>query len=94
MFEGTAICFDSEEAMLEKLSEDPSVFKGTVIIIRYEGPKVRHIIDNRNSVLLLSTCSKPLRDVRKRSEGNSDAGHDTLSIVGSCGPEIYLAYWC
>jgi dihydroxy-acid dehydratase len=25
--------------MLAKLSEDPSIFKGTVIVIRYEGPK-------------------------------------------------------
>uniref|UniRef100_A0A7S0WX69 dihydroxy-acid dehydratase n=1 Tax=Pyramimonas obovata TaxID=1411642 RepID=A0A7S0WX69_9CHLO len=39
LFQGTALCFDSEEEMLAKLSEDPSKFKGTVIVIRYEGPK-------------------------------------------------------
>jgi len=39
LFQGSALCFDSEEDMLAKLSENPSVFKGTVIVIRYEGPK-------------------------------------------------------
>eukprot|EP00242_Pyramimonas_sp_CCMP2087_P006793 CAMPEP_0198219388 /NCGR_PEP_ID=MMETSP1445-20131203/74065_1 /TAXON_ID=36898 /ORGANISM="Pyramimonas sp., Strain CCMP2087" /LENGTH=612 /DNA_ID=CAMNT_0043896779 /DNA_START=74 /DNA_END=1912 /DNA_ORIENTATION=+ len=39
LFQGSALCFDSEEDMLAKLSEDPSIFKGTVIVIRYEGPK-------------------------------------------------------
>ena len=38
-FEGTALCFDSEEDMLEALSADPSRFKGAVVVIRYEGPK-------------------------------------------------------
>jgi dihydroxy-acid dehydratase len=39
VFEGTAICFDSEEDMLAALSENTEQFKGTVIVIRYEGPK-------------------------------------------------------
>lgn len=38
-FEGKALCFDSEEEMLEALAKDPAAFKGTVIVIRYEGPK-------------------------------------------------------
>ncbi|GBF89576.1 dihydroxy-acid dehydratase [Raphidocelis subcapitata] len=38
-FEGKALCFDSEEDMLEALAADPSRFKGAVIVIRYEGPK-------------------------------------------------------
>ena len=38
-FQGTARVFDQEEAMLTALAEDPMSFKGTVIIIRYEGPK-------------------------------------------------------
>ena len=38
-FEGTALCFDAEEDMLEALAADPSKFKGTVVVIRYEGPK-------------------------------------------------------
>lgn len=38
-FEGPARCFDSEEDMLEALSKDPPSFKGSVIVIRYEGPK-------------------------------------------------------
>jgi dihydroxy-acid dehydratase len=38
-FEGKALCFDSEEDMLESLSEDPNRFRGTVVVIRYEGPK-------------------------------------------------------
>jgi dihydroxy-acid dehydratase len=37
-FEGTAICFDSEEDMLQAL-EDDKIKKGHVVIIRYEGPK-------------------------------------------------------
>ena len=37
-FEGTARCFDGEEAMLKAL-EDKRIQKGDVIIIRYEGPK-------------------------------------------------------
>jgi hypothetical protein len=36
-----ALCFDCEEDMLEALAKDPSKFKGTVVVIRYEGPKVR-----------------------------------------------------
>jgi dihydroxy-acid dehydratase len=39
IFEGKAICFDCEEDMLEALAKDPSVFKGAVVVIRYEGPK-------------------------------------------------------
>lgn len=38
-FKGFAKCYDSEEEMLEALSEDPNSFKGSVIVIRYEGPK-------------------------------------------------------
>lgn len=38
-FEGRALCFDCEEDMLEALAKDPSSFKGTVVVIRYEGPK-------------------------------------------------------
>lgn len=37
-FEGKAICFDSEEDMLQGL-EDGKIQKGHVIVIRYEGPK-------------------------------------------------------
>eukprot|EP00873_Tetraselmis_striata_P039895 jgi/Tetstr1/460159/TSEL_005475.t1 len=39
VFEGVARCFDSEEDMLAALEKDPPSFKGTVIVIRYEGPK-------------------------------------------------------
>jgi dihydroxy-acid dehydratase len=39
VFEGLALCFDSEEEMLARLAEDTQQFKGTVIVIRYEGPK-------------------------------------------------------
>lgn len=38
IFKGTAICFDSEEAMLLAL-EEKKIKKGHVIVIRYEGPK-------------------------------------------------------
>lgn len=38
-FTGTALCFDCEEDMIETLAKDPSIFKGTVVVIRYEGPK-------------------------------------------------------
>ena len=38
-FTGTALCFDCEEDMIEALGKDPSQFKGTVVVIRYEGPK-------------------------------------------------------
>jgi dihydroxy-acid dehydratase len=38
-FEGKALCFDCEEDMIEALGKDPSQFKGTVVVIRYEGPK-------------------------------------------------------
>ncbi len=36
---GFAKCYDSEELMLAALSEDPESFKGSVIVIKYEGPK-------------------------------------------------------
>lgn len=38
VFSGPALCFDGEEAMLKAL-EDGKIQKGSVIIIRYEGPK-------------------------------------------------------
>lgn len=39
MFEGPALCFEQEEAMLAALEKDPASFKGKVVVIRYEGPK-------------------------------------------------------
>ncbi|GJP50913.1 hypothetical protein CLOM_g10065 [Closterium sp. NIES-68] len=38
-FQGPALVFEGEEAMLEALSADPNSFKGTVVVIRGEGPK-------------------------------------------------------
>ncbi|KAH8933315.1 hypothetical protein BDL97_18G024100 [Sphagnum fallax] len=38
-FSGPARVFEGEEAMLSALSEDPQSLKGTVIVIRGEGPK-------------------------------------------------------
>eukprot|EP00250_Pteridium_aquilinum_P009790 c18938_g1_i1 orf=359-2212(-) len=38
-FSGPARVFEGEESMLNALSEDPQSFKGTVIVIRGEGPK-------------------------------------------------------
>ncbi|GAX72671.1 hypothetical protein CEUSTIGMA_g127.t1 [Chlamydomonas eustigma] len=38
-FRGKARVFDREEDMVEALSKDQASFKGTVIVIRYEGPK-------------------------------------------------------
>jgi dihydroxy-acid dehydratase len=38
-FKGFAKCYDSEEEMLEALAADSESFKGSVIVIRYEGPK-------------------------------------------------------
>jgi len=38
-FKGFAKVYDSEEAMLHALSMDAQSFKGSVIVIRYEGPK-------------------------------------------------------
>eukprot|EP00899_Mesostigma_viride_P010689 jgi/Mesvir1/19621/Mv09913-RA.1 len=39
LFKGFARVFDCEEDMLEALAKDPMSFKGSVIVIRYEGPK-------------------------------------------------------
>ena len=38
-FKGFAKVYDSEEEMLDALAEDADSFKGSVIVIRYEGPK-------------------------------------------------------
>lgn len=38
-FEGPALVFDQEEAMIEALEKDPESFRNKVIVIRYEGPK-------------------------------------------------------
>jgi dihydroxy-acid dehydratase len=38
-FAGPARCFDCEEDMLEALEQDPNSFKGSVVVIRYEGPQ-------------------------------------------------------
>ncbi|KAL6782587.1 AAD1 [Auxenochlorella protothecoides x Auxenochlorella symbiontica] len=39
LFEGPALCFEQEEAMLAALEADSAAFKGKVIVIRYEGPR-------------------------------------------------------
>ncbi|XP_077253020.1 dihydroxy-acid dehydratase, chloroplastic-like isoform X3 [Tasmannia lanceolata] len=38
-FSGPALVFEGEESMLEAISENPTIFKGKVIVIRGEGPK-------------------------------------------------------
>merc|ERR1719247_312827 len=38
-FSGPARCFDSEEDMMAAVAQDHESFKGSVIVIRYEGPK-------------------------------------------------------
>uniref|UniRef100_A0A2N9HBA6 dihydroxy-acid dehydratase n=1 Tax=Fagus sylvatica TaxID=28930 RepID=A0A2N9HBA6_FAGSY len=38
-FSGPALVFEGEESMLAAISEDPSSFKGKVVVIRGEGPK-------------------------------------------------------
>lgn len=38
-FEGPALCFEQEEAMLAALEKDPDSFRGCVVVIRYEGPR-------------------------------------------------------
>ncbi|XP_059287947.1 dihydroxy-acid dehydratase, chloroplastic-like isoform X1 [Lycium ferocissimum] len=38
-FSGPTLVFEGEEAMLAAISEDPSSFKGKVVVIRGEGPK-------------------------------------------------------
>ncbi|XP_060172798.1 dihydroxy-acid dehydratase, chloroplastic-like [Lycium barbarum] len=38
-FSGPSLVFEGEEAMLAAISEDPSSFKGKVVVIRGEGPK-------------------------------------------------------
>ena len=38
-FTGSARCFDNEEQMALEVLKDPQHYKGTVIVIRYEGPK-------------------------------------------------------
>eukprot|EP01026_Neomeris_dumetosa_P011169 TRINITY_DN14057_c0_g1_i9.p1 TRINITY_DN14057_c0_g1~~TRINITY_DN14057_c0_g1_i9.p1 ORF type:complete len:380 (-),score=51.71 TRINITY_DN14057_c0_g1_i9:307-1392(-) len=38
-FTGKAIVFDSEEEMIESITNDSKKFENTVIVIRYEGPK-------------------------------------------------------
>lgn len=39
LFEGRALCFDCEEDMLAALERDQQQFRGSVVVIRYEGPK-------------------------------------------------------
>ncbi|CAI9117869.1 OLC1v1019357C2 [Oldenlandia corymbosa var. corymbosa] len=38
-FSGPALVFEGEESMLQAISENPSSFKGKVVVIRGEGPK-------------------------------------------------------
>ncbi len=39
LFEGPALVYDSEEAMLDALSANAESFRGAVVVIRYEGPR-------------------------------------------------------
>ncbi|XP_077253352.1 dihydroxy-acid dehydratase, chloroplastic-like isoform X2 [Tasmannia lanceolata] len=38
-FSGPALVFEGEESMLAAISENPTIFKGKVVVIRGEGPK-------------------------------------------------------
>ena len=49
-FQGTARCFDSEEAMLEELGRDPSSFKVGHVVQTWAGPK-RHQFLHRETEL-------------------------------------------
>src|SRR5207253_8099885 len=93
-FTGRARVFDSEEAALEKISND-SIVKGDVVVIRFEGPRggpgMREMLSPTSAIM-----GKGLgKDVALITDGRFSGGSHGF-VVGHITPEAYaggpLAY--
>jgi dihydroxy-acid dehydratase len=86
-FTGRARVFNSEEAALEKISND-SIVKGDVVVIRYEGPRggpgMREMLSPTSAIM-----GKGLgKDVALITDGRFSGGSHGF-VVGHITPEAY-----
>ena len=87
-FTGTACCFDSEEELLKSI-EKKEIKKGSVIIIRYEGPKggpgMKEML-NPTSAIMGAGLGK---DVAMVTDGRFSGGSHGF-IIGHVSPEAQV----
>ncbi|KAI3657504.1 hypothetical protein MP638_001197 [Amoeboaphelidium occidentale] len=87
-FEGRAIVFDGEEAMLKGL-ENGEIKKGHVVIIRYEGPKggpgMREMLTPTSAIMGAGLGN----DVALLTDGRFSGGSHGF-IVGHVAPEAFV----
>ncbi|KAG8462834.1 hypothetical protein KFE25_001607 [Diacronema lutheri] len=87
-FEGVAQCFDCEEDML-KAVEDGKVNKGTVIVIRYEGPKGGPGMPEMLSPTSVIMGAGLGKDVALITDGRFSGGSHGF-IIGHVSPEAQV----
>ncbi|KAJ1618695.1 dihydroxy-acid dehydratase, partial [Pavlovales sp. CCMP2436] len=87
-FEGIAQCFDCEEDML-KAVEDKQVKKGTVIVIRYEGPKGGPGMPEMLSPTSVIMGAGLGKDVALITDGRFSGGSHGF-IIGHVSPEAQV----
>ena len=86
-FQGKAVCFDSEEAAMERITAG-KIDKGTVIVIRYEGPKggpgMREMLAPTSAVVGMGLS----HDVALVTDGRFSGG-TRGPCIGHIAPEAY-----
>ena len=88
-FSGPARCFDAEEDLMAAVAEDHMALKGSVIVIRYEGPKggpgMKEML-NPTSVIMGCGLGK---DVALMTDGRFSGGSHGF-CVGHVAPEAQV----
>lgn len=87
-FKGTALCFDCEEDML-KAVEEGRVHKGSVIVIRYEGPKGGPGMPEMLSPTSVIMGAGLGQDVALLTDGRFSGGSHGF-IIGHISPEAQV----
>jgi len=87
-FQGTALCYDCEEDML-KAVEEGKVSKGSVIVIRYEGPKGGPGMPEMLSPTSVIMGAGLGKDVALLTDGRFSGGSHGF-IIGHVSPEAQV----
>ncbi|KAK8571718.1 hypothetical protein V6N12_027793 [Hibiscus sabdariffa] len=97
-FSGPALFFEGEEALLAAISENPSSFKGKVVVIRGEGPKggpgMPEILLKPTSAIMGAGLGK---DAALLTDGRFSGGSHGFVVGHLCpeaqGPQGMLGKW-